>query len=380
MPRLTPSVQNRVKPATEFLFSETLDMLNAMYFTHLVVDAEGMDGWPVEVRAQMNPDLLTELDFLYTYPKGQPGVLGILGDLLWARPDVWDSIDTLLNHIRNLPLGIGESQADAGIQGIVWHAAINAYKDLSEHRTPGSDPRAELAAELAEGFTDGCDGIQGEPSPFTVDEVLTLYDRPEELRGRMVSLAETFYERHYKAVLPNRRACLERSIASNRGTTETPAELARRLIGRPDNCIEAGYDKYYFAPSIDTGPYAGCAIISTPARIHGLFYPCEPEFLGRTEPNAAEIQRMSRLYKALSDEQRLRILSMLRDGEMYAQEIADRLGLHQSVVSRHLSFLKVVGLLLWRRENNMKYFSLNPAAEDLMKAPGLVTGPGEGQR
>jgi DNA-binding transcriptional ArsR family regulator len=308
--------------------------------------------------------------------------MGIFGDLLWSRPDVWGSIETMLDHLRNLPLGIGESQAEPGIQGIVWHAAINAYKDLSEHRTPGADPRAEIAEALEEGFEPGCLGGIG--TTFAGDDVLALYDRPEELRDRMVAVAERFYEEFYKPELPNRRAALERSIGSNRSTTETPDELARRLIGRPDTCIDAagpgGYEKYYFSPSIDTGPYAGCAIISTPVNIHALFYPCEPEFIGQTEPNAAEIQRMSRLYKALSDEQRLRILNMLRDGEMYAQEIVDRLGLHQSVVSRHLSFLKVVGLVLWRRENNMKYFSLNPAAEDLMKMPDFVGAAREGQR
>jgi DNA-binding transcriptional ArsR family regulator len=68
---------------------------------------------------------------------------------------------------------------------------------------------------------------------------------------------------------------------------------------------------------------------------------------------------MALLYKALSDEQRLRILRELRRGELYAQEIVERTGVHQSVVSRHLSFLKAVGLVNVRRQNNMKFYSLN---------------------
>jgi DNA-binding transcriptional ArsR family regulator len=40
----------------------------------------------------------------------------------------------------------------------------------------------------------------------------------------------------------------------------------------------------------------------------------------------------------------------------------ERTGLHQSVVSRHLAFMKAVGLVSARRQNNMKFFSLTPLA------------------
>jgi ArsR family transcriptional regulator len=103
-----------------------------------------------------------------------------------------------------------------------------------------------------------------------------------------------------------------------------------------------------------------CADLSGPRLVHGLFYPCETKFMGNAEADAEETTRMARIYKALSDEQRLRILGMLRAREMYSQEIVDRIGLHQSVVSRHLSFLRAVGLVQIRKHNNMKYFSLNP--------------------
>ncbi len=129
----------------------------------------------------------------------------------------------------------------------------------------------------------------------------------------------------------------------------------------PRSCLEGGcagpFERHIFSPSMDMGVYNSCAIVDG---VHGLFYPLEPEFLG-TPPDEAEETRLARIYRALSDEQRLRILRMLREREMYAQEIVERTGLHQSVVSRHLSFMKAVGLVLWRRQDNMKFFSLNPA-------------------
>ena len=93
-----------------------------------------------------------------------------------------------------------------------------------------------------------------------------------------------------------------------------------------------------------------------------------------------ETRRLARIYKALSDEQRLRILHLLRDGELYAQQIVERTGLHQSVVSRHLEFMRAVGLLQARRQNNMKFFTLNPAMRDeLGKTLDLFLPPARSQ-
>jgi DNA-binding transcriptional ArsR family regulator len=114
---------------------------------------------------------------------------------------------------------------------------------------------------------------------------------------------------------------------------------------------------------MDMGVYNSCAIVDG---VHGLFYPLEPEFMGAQVD--IEETRLARIYKALADEQRLRILRLLRGGEMYAQEIVEASGIHQSVVSRHLSFMRAVGLVNARRQNNMKFFSVNPGIRDELAA------------
>jgi DNA-binding transcriptional ArsR family regulator len=114
------------------------------------------------------------------------------------------------------------------------------------------------------------------------------------------------------------------------------------------------YSRFVFVPSIDVGVYHNS---TTDIDTFGLFYAASPEAAGASP--ADQTEQLARLYKALADPQRLKILSLLAGGELYAQEIVERTGLHQSVVSRHLSFLKGVGLLNVRRQNNMKFFSLN---------------------
>ena len=112
---------------------------------------------------------------------------------------------------------------------------------------------------------------------------------------------------------------------------------------------------------MDMGVYSSCSYHRPDTR---SVLSLEPEYLGA--PRTGEETRLARIYKALGDEQRLRILRMLSEQELYAQEIVERTGLHQSVVSRHLAFMKAVGLLNARKHNNMKFYSLNPAAREML--------------
>lgn len=56
------------------------------------------------------------------------------------------------------------------------------------------------------------------------------------------------------------------------------------------------------------------------------------------------------LFKALSDETRLRIYSLLTKAELCVCEIEDILGLSQSLVSNHLAVLRRAGLVKAQRD------------------------------
>lgn len=65
------------------------------------------------------------------------------------------------------------------------------------------------------------------------------------------------------------------------------------------------------------------------------------------------------LFKCLSEPVRLRILFLLLDkGELCVCDIVDTLGLSQSVVSRHLAYLRNNGLLSTRREGVWIYYQV----------------------
>jgi ArsR family transcriptional regulator len=65
------------------------------------------------------------------------------------------------------------------------------------------------------------------------------------------------------------------------------------------------------------------------------------------------------IFKALSEESRLRILSILIDGEMCVCEIEACLNMTQSNASRHLNVLRQSGILLSYKKAQWTYYRMN---------------------
>ena len=64
------------------------------------------------------------------------------------------------------------------------------------------------------------------------------------------------------------------------------------------------------------------------------------------------------ITKALADENRLRMIMALRDGELCVCRITELMGLAMSTVSKHLSILYQAGLVNARKEGRWMYYSL----------------------
>ncbi len=70
------------------------------------------------------------------------------------------------------------------------------------------------------------------------------------------------------------------------------------------------------------------------------------------------VQPASRLFKALGDETRLRIVALLSHGELCVCHVESALGLCQPNASRHLTVLKNAGVVDHRRQGNWVYYRL----------------------
>jgi ArsR family transcriptional regulator len=65
------------------------------------------------------------------------------------------------------------------------------------------------------------------------------------------------------------------------------------------------------------------------------------------------------IFKALADENIIRILNLLRNGELCGCDIEAVLGIKQSNASRHLNKLKIAGIIHPEKMSQWIYYRLN---------------------
>lgn len=79
------------------------------------------------------------------------------------------------------------------------------------------------------------------------------------------------------------------------------------------------------------------------------------------------MQDKAKIFKALADETRLRILALLLEGELCVCEIMAALELPQSTISRHLAYLRNSGWVSDRRQGVWMYYRLNDRDEAIIR-------------
>jgi ArsR family transcriptional regulator len=74
------------------------------------------------------------------------------------------------------------------------------------------------------------------------------------------------------------------------------------------------------------------------------------------------------VLKALADENRLRLLALLRRRELFVCQLMAVTGLSQPLISRSLALLERAGLLLSRRQGKHVFYRVNPAMPAVARA------------
>jgi ArsR family transcriptional regulator len=78
----------------------------------------------------------------------------------------------------------------------------------------------------------------------------------------------------------------------------------------------------------------------------------------RLQTAPLDLVPVSQLFKALGDEDRVRIVALLTHGELCVCHIEAALAQSQPSVSRHLAVLRAAGIVESRREGNWVYYRL----------------------
>ena len=80
------------------------------------------------------------------------------------------------------------------------------------------------------------------------------------------------------------------------------------------------------------------------------------------------MKQLAQMYKALSEDMRLRVVMLLTHGEICVCDLMAIFGESQSKVSRHLSYLKHSGLVRSRRAGTWMHYSLKEPLDNTIGA------------
>lgn len=84
-------------------------------------------------------------------------------------------------------------------------------------------------------------------------------------------------------------------------------------------------------------------------------------------PKVKHVGELADVYRALADETRLRILALLRDGEVCVCHLQGSLRLPQPTISRHLAYLRKSQLVEARRDGVWMHYRLAAMPSPVVK-------------
>jgi biotin operon repressor len=232
-----------------------------------------------------------------------------------------------------------------------------ALRALARGTTPAPSPGALL--DLMENPPAWAAYLARVGSEVAPAEVAALVRNGQQLKLRVLATLERFWREAYAEEYERTRALMDRSVARGEGKyqdtsfQETFTAVTGRLVPEPIADVLPGITNVNFMPSCYVGPYV--AYTQSAENLY-LYYNC------RSTPASETTVDVASLYpplKALADETRLQILTLLQGKELYAQEIVEQLDISQPAVSRHLNLLATAGVLRIRREGNARYYSVD---------------------
>ena len=176
----------------------------------------------------------------------------------------------------------------------------------------------------------------------------------DKLRGLLAD-----WLRAFEPIEPRIAEIERRDVDLRRADRESlaPGDLIERTTGGLRWLPEPGMQRVILAPSYFGRPYNN---ISSGSDFRLFAYPVHEDALGSAD-ELAPPERVLRLYRALGDPSRLRILRLLSDRDLYLTEIAQQMELSKPTVKHHLAALRAAGLVTVTDEGNMTYYSLRRA-------------------
>ena len=316
---------------------------------------EGLDQWVYVTFAALPDDLRRDIQTIFD-PIGVPLILRQLATEAPDIPDFpafigWLSVldDAAVRETVSFILrGLARKVASKSATGVFVPSVDDAKGVKDFLRTTGCS-WTELARKDKEAF----------------EQLVVLLTNPEQLKARLVFTATRFWEKAYQEEHEETRNIISRSVAYHRQIRypEAFGEVFLAVTGKVLSqtaeraYAAAGLERVTFIPSCHTGPYVRFAPLDEEGKSLFLIFNARPQSGDQDHP-LTSVRYVFPPLKALADETRLEILGILADGELYAQQIVDRLEISQPAVSRLLRLMVAGGILTERKDAGMKFYGI----------------------
>jgi DNA-binding transcriptional ArsR family regulator len=300
-----------------------------------------------QIRAQTPADLLRTADELLVGSEKLPAhLLGLVYETPKPR-----SVDAFLDRL-------------AATDPLEIQLHLLGYYMLGHHVT---DPEAIRAAAA---------GDRGGRRQLL--EAVAEWSGKHEAVERLLSLGAEDVKRRVLELLPSWREHVFQPLAAEASALAERDAEAKRLLARtipPERLVERTTDGLQYAPRPDVHKLVffptywqrPWVILGEYRHVKIYCYPIGIDHEQADDRSAAEI---ARTYRALADENRLRLLRRLQAGPVTLTEAAHELGLAKSTTHHHLSILRHAGFVLIR-DDQEKHYSLRP---DLLPEAGALLG------
>jgi DNA-binding transcriptional ArsR family regulator len=335
--------------AVEVDFAEAIDVLMSIWAIGGRPDADTFDEGRSrleELRNGVAPDLLAAIDEL---TQGNEKIPAHLFGLVWKTPRP-RTLAAFVDHLSATdPL-----EVQLHLLGYYTGGGEHGPSRESLKAAAGGDPGAiaEVVDALAE-WPEAC---------RTANHLLEL--GAGEVKERLLWILPRWYDEVYVPNSAEARRALQRDA-------ETKGELARtrsaeQLVELATNGVQyspgPGISRIVLVPGYWQRPWV---LMNEYKHVKIFCYPLAPDH-GAEGPTPAEL---ARLYKALADEGRLRLLKRVSAGPMTLTEAAQELGVAKSTAHHHLALLRAAGLVVTREVGDDKVYNLR---RDLLPQAGAL--------
>lgn len=277
------------------------------------------DEWLDQVRASTSEDLAAEVNRL-----GGPYC------------HVWLAISSLLlsaphPHDPDRVFGWLESIDEKRLRR--WLIGYSSHSDDQALIEQAADGDLDSALELL--------GDMAESKPGMVEHLTWLLET-DDLPRRYANALRQFRTEVFAQFEEEFGGAISRAAAARRAapTRASAKEVVEEVTSGIDFEIPLGITRVVLVPSVVTRPLS---LIDSARSTLVVYYGVADEFIN-SDPEAPP-SWLVRMYKALSDEKRLRILRRLSEGETSLDELTDMLGLSKSTVHHHIGQLRAAGLI-----------------------------------